>query len=95
MVKVTIKILGSLKELATHEEILEIPEGSDISRLLQKLINKHGSDLRNALLDPILESPIPSNLILINGIEINNLDGLRTPINDGDNIILLSVIHGG
>ena len=36
-----------------------------------------------------------NTLILLNGVEINNIDGLSTPVMDGDTLVLLSVTHGG
>ncbi len=47
------------------------------------------------LIDPELEDPRPNMLILVNGKEISVLNGLRTDIKNGDEIVLIPVVHGG
>ena len=49
----------------------------------------------NSLIDPELKDPRPNALIIINGKEINVLQGLQTMLHDGDEIVLLPVAHGG
>ncbi|MGD2200992.1 MAG: MoaD/ThiS family protein [Candidatus Bathyarchaeota archaeon] len=95
MIGITVKFLGVAKEAAgTAEESLEISEGSDVSALLQTIIQRHNEGLKDALLDPVTGTPI-TTLILLNGVEINNLKGLKTPLSDGDSLVLLSITHGG
>ncbi|MGD2142433.1 MAG: MoaD/ThiS family protein [Candidatus Bathyarchaeota archaeon] len=95
MVRVTVKILGVAKEAAgTGEGVLKLPEGTDISTALGTLFKDYGEGLRDAILDPITGTPV-ATLILVNGIEIGNLEGLNTLLSDGDNLVLLSVTHGG
>ncbi|MBS7638775.1 hypothetical protein KEJ49_07870, partial [Candidatus Bathyarchaeota archaeon] len=33
--------------------------------------------------------------ILINGVEVNNLEGLKTQVEDGDMLVIIPVTHGG
>ncbi|UCH57601.1 MAG: MoaD/ThiS family protein [Candidatus Bathyarchaeota archaeon] len=95
MAQVTVRMMGVAKEAAGRgEEPLTIQPGSDVSGVLQTLAEKHGPGFRDAVLDPLTQTPV-ATLILINGIEIGNLQGLETPVNDGDTLILLSVTHGG
>ena len=35
------------------------------------------------------------NGILVNGVKINNIKGMDTPLDDGDHIVLIPVTHGG
>ena len=95
MPQVTVRMVGVAKEAAgTPEQTLTIPPKSIISTVLQTLIETHGDALRDAILDPTTQTPV-STLILLNGVETGNLQGLKTPVTDGDTIILLSVTHGG
>lgn len=51
--------------------------------------------LRRTLIDPELEDPRPNTLILVNGKEINVLNGLETMLKDGDEVIFIPVLHAG
>jgi molybdopterin converting factor small subunit len=95
MTRVTIRMIGVAKEAAgAPEQTITIPPNSNVSTVLKTLIEKHGDPLRDAILDPTTQTPI-STIILLNGVEAGNLQGLNTPIADGDTIVLLSVTHGG
>jgi molybdopterin converting factor small subunit len=95
MARVTVRMVGVAKEASgTPEQTLTIPPDSNVSTILQTLIDEHGDAFREAILDPATQTPV-STLILLNGVETGNLQGLDTPIADGDTIVLLSVTHGG
>jgi molybdopterin converting factor small subunit len=95
MARITVRMIGVAKEAAgTPEQTLTLPSESNVSTVLQTLIEEHGDPLRDAILDPTTQTPV-STLILLNGVETGNLQGLDTPVADGDTIILLSVTHGG
>jgi molybdopterin converting factor small subunit len=95
MARVTVRMVGGAKEAAgTPEQALIIPSNSNISTVLRTLIEKHGDAFKDAILDPTTQTPV-STLILLNGVETGNLQGLNTPVTDGDTIVLLSVTHGG
>lgn len=51
--------------------------------------------LRSILWDELVGSPVPNALILLDGVEVNNLEGLGTVVGDGSELVLLSVTHGG
>jgi molybdopterin converting factor small subunit len=95
MVEITVKMLGIAKEATgKDQEFITIPECADVYEVLRTLIDIHGQPLKDALLDPVTGTPV-ATLILLNGVEIGNLQGLETPINQGDTLVLLSVTHGG
>ena len=51
--------------------------------------------LRGVLWDEAVGSPVPNALMLLDGVEVNNLEGLGTVVGDGSELVLLSVTHGG
>ncbi len=51
--------------------------------------------LRSVLWDEAVGSPVPNALMLLDGVEVNNLEGLGTVVGDGSELVLLSVVHGG
>jgi molybdopterin converting factor small subunit len=95
MARVTVRMVGVAKEVAgTPEQTLTIPLNSNVSTIIQALIEEHGDPFRDAILDPSTQTPV-STIILLNGVETGNLQGLDTPVTEGDTIVLLSVTHGG
>ena len=95
MVRITVRMVGVAKEAAgTSEQTLTLPPNANVSTVLQTLIERHGDAFRDAILDPTTKPPV-STLILLNGVETGNLQGLDTPVTDSDTIVLLSVTHGG
>lgn len=95
-VKVRVILLGTFREASGIDELeFEFPIQTDIAGVVEDLLRRGRRDLRKELVDPLSETPLPNALILINGIEINNLDGLKTRVRDGDIITLLPVVHGG
>lgn len=96
MVQIKVRMMGLLKEASgrTEEELI-LDDGADISTVIRILVNEHGEEMKNALLDPVLQNPLPNALVLLNGVEISNLLGLTTTVGDGDVLVLLSVTHGG
>ncbi len=95
--KVRVLLLGTFREASGREELeLIIPaEKADVATAIEELLKTMGEKLKRELIDPLSESPLPNALILLNGVEINNLDGLETEIIDGDTLTLLPVVHGG
>jgi molybdopterin converting factor small subunit len=95
MVEITVKMLGVAKDAAgTEQETITVPQSANVKDALRTLIEAHGQPLRDALLDPVTDTPV-ATLILLNGVEIGNLQGLETTLSPGDTIVLLSVTHGG
>lgn len=46
-------------------------------------------------LTQLITDPIPRNLIIVNGVEIGNLQGLETPLVEGSDVVLVPIAHGG
>jgi hypothetical protein len=42
-----------------------------------------------------MHEPWPNALILVNGREVGVLDGVGTVVGDGDDVVSVSVRHGG
>jgi molybdopterin synthase sulfur carrier subunit len=83
--------------MAGKESIeVDIREGGKILDLVKEVSDRVGkAELQKALLDPELNDPRPNNVILVNGREINSLNGLETVLREGDEITVIPLIHGG
>jgi len=95
-IKVNVKFLGVFRSLSGKSQFcMELKEAVAVKTLIQQMVETFPSDFRRSLIDPELNDPRPNALILVNGKEIGVLEGLGTLVNDGDEIVLISVSHGG
>jgi len=95
--KLTVRFLGSHRSIVGKGSIdLDIGAGKKIGDLIKEIPDYVAKpELEKMLIDPELVDPRPGNVILVNGREINSLDGLDTELHDGDEIVLIPLIHGG
>lgn len=92
---IRIRLFGLLKRAYGKNEVLiELSEGLRLKDLIYKIAEESPS-LKHVLLDPELMDPRPNTVILVNGVEIGALNGLETEIKDGDEVVLIPVVHGG
>jgi MoaD family protein len=92
---ITVKFIGALRHISGVDELaLNDEEGTSIRTLMNE-ITKEDPELKQSLIDQQLEDPRPNALILVNGREISVLNGLDTSLKDGDEVVLVPVVHGG
>ena len=89
-----IRMLGVLREAGSKEQTIDINEGATVDSVIRDLIAQD-ERLETVLWDKGVDSPLPNALIMLDGVEVNNLDGLETPVKKGQELVLLSVVHGG
>lgn len=65
-----------------------------INECIKKIVSKM-PQIEPILIDPDLKDPRPNTLILLNGKEVNVLNGLETEVEDGDEVVLISMLHTG
>lgn len=93
--RVHVRIMGVLKNAAGGNEFfLDLEPNSDVKTVLYE-ISKNNQGFLDVLWDPVTDSPVPNALILVNGVEINNLEGIDTRMDKDSELVLLSVTHGG
>jgi molybdopterin converting factor small subunit len=93
--QVKIKIIGTLKRIVGVEEVFFEEKNANIVEDFINLLVMNYPVLENELLDPFLKNPLHNSLILVNGVEINNIKGINTPVENGSEIVILPVTHGG
>ena len=92
---ITVKFVGALRHVSGAGELALDCKGDISIRALINEITKEMPALKRSLIDQQLEDPRPNALILVNGREISVLNGLETKLKDGDEIVLVPVVHGG
>jgi sulfur-carrier protein len=92
---IAIKFVGAFRHFSgTSELILERKGCISICDMVNELVIEM-PELKKSLIDQQLEDLRPNALILVNGREIGVLNGLETKLNDGDQVTLVPVMHGG
>ena len=86
-----IKLLTTLRDIADCEEV-EM-EAKNIRQVINKLIEKYGSEMEEVLLE---QGELDENVtILVNRKNIFRLNGLKTELSFDDEIVIFAHILGG
>lgn len=91
---IALKFIGALRRDSKANELVLESKNCTLIELIDKL-TKQLPALRPNLLDEHLNPPKTNALILINGKEISVLDGLKSKVKDGDEVVFIPVVHGG
>ncbi|MGA2108878.1 MAG: MoaD/ThiS family protein [Syntrophorhabdales bacterium] len=96
MIKVKVRTIAGLKKILGRDEVeLPVPQGATMATLIALMAEQWGEDLSAYLSDPDRASPLPHVRILVNGQDIAFLDGISTPLMDGDEVLMLPLVGGG
>ena len=94
-VKVKIRLLGVFRGFSGKSQISLRLGKATVRNVVQTLAKSLSKEARGLLLDAELNDPCPNALILLNGKEINVLNGLETEVKEGDEVTLIPISHGG
>jgi MoaD family protein len=94
-VLITVKLLGSLRAASKKSTIaLRFETATSLRSVIDSVV-KHRPALSRALMGPENDDPRTNVLILVNGKDTSVLDGLETVVKDGDEVVIIPVVHGG
>jgi len=94
--KVKVHYLGYIRNmLRRKEEELELEKDTSLSELLNRLAGIHGDPFKKEVFEPGLKDVKMGFAVTVNGTLIGQLDGVETKLNEGDNVILMSLMSGG
>jgi sulfur-carrier protein len=78
----------------TGEKTTSVNDADNVSELIDVLCQKYGDEFKEVLLDE--NGEIRDYLkVMVNGEDIRDLNGIDTPLNDGDEIVMFQTIAGG
>lgn len=90
------KLLGVFQVFSGNRWVsVKLSEGATVGDVIQRLVESFAPEFKEALVDPVLHEPWPNALILVNGKEVNVLEGVGTVVGDGDEVVFVPVTHGG
>ncbi len=94
MININVKFFGVLRSYAKRvNSRISLDEPANVETLIVKL-SRLSRKFKELLVTETKE--LNSNVIVIvNGKEVGVLNGTQTDLHDGDNIILIPVVHGG
>lgn len=97
MLKVTVEYLGHIKQsLGLQQgETIELRNGALVCDLLSLLADKYGEPFRKAVYEPRGSDLKPHYILSVNGLLLNQLQGLETRLAEGNRVILMPVVTGG
>ena len=92
---VTVRLIGSLRASTGKSTFkLKLEKAVSLRKIMTKIVEEEPK-LKRVLIDPELDDPRTNALMLVNGREISVLDGLKTSLKDGDEVVFVPVVHGG
>ena len=93
--EVEVRYYASLREITQKRyEKIKIPKNSSIRYLIDTLVEKYGQSFQSNVYDKYRELRKQLSYVL-NGVNINNLNGVNTLLEDDDVFSLLPVAGGG
>jgi len=94
--KVKVEYLGFIKNMINKRiEEFELKEGAMLSALLDKLSDLYGAPFRKEVYEPGRKDVKYGFVVTVNGVLTGQLHGVDTQLNQGDHVILMSLMSGG
>lgn len=95
-IKIRVRLLGIFQHLSGKKLLnLELTEPVTVRNVVDNLISMFSSEFKNILINSELNDPRPYSLIIVQGKEINVLDGLDTKIKNNEEVVFVPMVHGG
>jgi molybdopterin converting factor small subunit len=94
--KVAVQYLGFIKNLINQsEDKFELEEGASLLDLLNKIADIYGNPFQKEFYEKGSKDVKMGFVVTVNGVLIGQLNGVDTQLNNGDNVILMSLMSGG
>jgi molybdopterin converting factor small subunit len=95
LMAIKVKFVGALRHVAGAEELsVDCEEGFSVRELLGGLVQQV-PELKGNLVNQQADGAALNALVLVNGGEVSVLGGLEAAVKDGDEVVFVSVVHGG
>lgn len=97
VLNVTVEYLGYIKQTLGVEqaERVELEDDSSVADLLILLAEEYGEPFKKAVYEPKGLDLKPHYILSVNGLLLNQLNGIETKLKDGDRVVLMPVVTGG
>jgi len=79
----------------TSQDEFDLKEGAVLADLLDRIAAKYEKSFTLEVYDPTKKEMKPTFVAMVNGVLMDQLKGVNTPLKDSDSIILMSLMTGG
>jgi molybdopterin converting factor small subunit len=79
----------------TSQDEYTFPDKTVLSELLDKIAGDYGKPFTQEVYDPVKKEMKASFVAMVNGVLMDQLQGVNTPLKDRDSVILMSLMTGG
>ncbi len=79
----------------TSQDEFTLPNNTLLSDLLDRIAEDYGKQFMQEVYDPIKKEMKSSFVAMVNGVLMDQLQGVKTPLKNGDSVILMSLMTGG
>ena len=94
--QVKVHYLGLVKSFTkASQDEFDLKEASPLSELLSNVADKYGKPFTQEVYDATLKEMKPTFVTMVNGVLMEQLQGINTPLKNGDNVIIMSLLTGG
>lgn len=94
--KIKVHYLSLVKSFTkTSQDIFEVKEAAPLSEVLHNVAEKYGKAFTQEVYDPDQEEMKSTFVTMVNGVLMDQLQGINTPLKNGDNVIIMSLMTGG
>jgi molybdopterin converting factor small subunit len=77
------------------QDEFNFPNNILLSELLDKIAESYGKQFTTEVYDPAKKEMKATFVAMVNGVLMDQLKGINTPLKDGDSVILMSLMTGG
>jgi MoaD family protein len=96
VIKITLHTILELKQVVGQRLTeIDLPDGSTVEDFLTYMKDRWGDRLSTHLFDPDSGAVLPYVRIMVNGQTIQFLEGIETPLVEGDEVLILPPVSGG
>jgi MoaD family protein len=88
-------ILGIKQAIGQRLTEIDLPQGSTVDDFLEYMKKRWGDSLSSHLFDPDRGTVLPYVRIMVNGQTVQFLKGMKTPLKEGDEVLILPLASGG
>ena len=94
--KVKVHYLSLVKSYTkTSQDEFTLAEATPLSELLCDVAQKYGKPFTEEVYNPEAKEMKPTFVTMVNGVLMDQLQGVNTQLKNGDNVVIMALMTGG